>query len=142
MNKTGFGKPLPMLLLIFPFLCLLYWSPFGEPIQTALEVIYLVTILAITIVVARRNRDEVEVSAARLSVSVGAYTGIICTVILLVVMVNFPQVATAIARFVSEAANTLPPAAAGFGLGALTAILFMFACTVATYVIWYWRVTR
>lgn len=142
MSKVRTARPLPMLLFLIPFLCLVFWSPLGEPAQTILEAIYLSTILAITVAVSRRNSDEVEIAAARLSVSVGTYVGIISTVGLLIVMAHFPSVAKIVTNFAEQAANGLPPAAAGFGLGALSAVLLMFVCTITSYAVWSWWVVR
>ena len=69
MKKFRAGRPLPMVLLLIPFLYLMYSNPFGEPAQTIVEVIYLCVILGITLLVASRNTDEVEVAAARFSAS-------------------------------------------------------------------------
>ena len=67
MKKTRAGKPLPMILLLIPFLYLAFSNPFGEPAQTILEVIYLCILLGITVWETTRNADEVEVAAARFS---------------------------------------------------------------------------
>ena len=91
--KLRAGRPLPMILLLIPFLYLVFSDPFGEPAQTILEVIYLCILLIITVWETTRNPDEVEVAAARFSVSAGAYAGIVCTVVLLILMTRVPAVA-------------------------------------------------
>jgi hypothetical protein len=136
------GRPLPMLLLLLPFLYLVFSSPFGEPAQTVVEVIYLSIILGISVFEATRNTDEVEVAGARFSVSAGAIAGIVCTVGLLVVMTRVPALAQFIAILAESPSNNLPPAAAGFGLGAMAAILLMFVCAILSYAAWSWRITR
>ena len=142
MTKTRAGRPLPMILLLIPFLYLVFSNPFGEPAQTILEVIYLCILLGITVLVATRNTDEVEVAAARFSVSAGAYAGIFCTIGFLIVMRRVPAVAEFIATLAESPSNDLPAAATGFGLGAMAAILFMFACSIIAFAAWSWRSTR
>lgn len=142
MKKFRAGRPLPMVLLLIPFLYLVFSNPFGEPAQTIVEVIYLCVILGITVLVASRNTDEVEVAAARFSASAGAVAGIVCTVGLLIVMTRVPAVAEFIAALTESPANDLPPAATGFGLGAMAAILIMFVCAIIAYAAWFWRSTR
>ena len=131
-----------MLLLLVPFLYLAFSNPFGEPAQTLLEVIYLVVILGITVLVATRNSDEVEVAAARFGASAGAYAGVVCTVGLLIVMTRVPGAADLVATVSESLSNDLPPAATGFGLGAMAAILLMFLCASIAYAAWTWRSTR
>jgi len=130
MKKIRAGRPLPMILLLIPFLYLAFSNPFGEPAQTILEVIYLCIILGITVLVATRNTDEVEVAAARFSASAGAFAGIVCTVRLLIVMTRFPAVAEFIATLAESPSDYLPPAATGSGLGAMAAMLLMFVCAI------------
>ena len=142
MKKTRSGRPLPMILLLVPFLYLVFSSPFGEPAQTILEVIYLSILLVITVWETTRNADEVEVAAARFSASSGACAGIVCTVGLLMVMTRVPAVAEYVAALAESPANNLPAAATGFDLGAMTAILLMFVCAVIAYAAWFWRSTR
>lgn len=110
MKKFRAGRPLPMFLLLIPFLYLVFSNPFGEPAQTIVEVIYLCVILGITVLVASRNTDEVEVAAARFSASAGAVAGIVCTVGLLIVMTSVPAVAEFIATLAEAPSNDLPPA--------------------------------
>ena len=133
---------MPMILLLLPFLYLVFSNPFGEPAQTILEVIYLCILPGITARETTRNADEVEVAAARFSASAGAYAGIVCTVGLLIVMTRVPAVAEFIANLADSPASDLPAAATGFGLGAMTAILLMFVCAVFAYAAWFWRSTR
>lgn len=140
--KVRIDRPLPMILLLLPFLYLVFSNPFGEPAQTILELIYLCLLLGITAWETTRDADEVEVAAARYSASAGAYTGIISTVVLLIVMTRVPAVAEFIATLAESPANNLPPAATGFGLGAMAAILLMFVCAIITYAAWFWRSTR
>ena len=140
--KYRAGRPLPILLLLIPFLFLVFSNPFGEPAQTILEVVYLCIILGITVLVATRNTDEVEVAAARFSASAGAYAGIVCTVGLLIIMTRVPAVAKFIATVAESPSNDLPPAATGFGLGAMAAVLLMFVCALVAYAAWSWRATR
>ena len=140
--KSRSGRPLPMILLLIPFLYLVFASPFGEPAQTALEVIYLCVILGITFLVATRNTDEVEIAAARFSASTGAYAGIVCTIGLLIAMTRAPGVAEFIADLAQSSSSDLPPAATGFGLGAMTATLLMFVCGIVAYAAWLWRSSR
>ncbi len=142
MTKPRTAKPLPMVMLLIPFLYLVFSNPFGEPAQTILEVIYLCILLAITAWETTHNTDEVEVAAARFSASTGAYAGIVCTVGLLIVMTHVPAAADFIAALAESPADDLPPAATGFGLGAMAAILLMFVCAICTYAAWYWRTTR
>lgn len=142
MTKLRTAKPLPMILLLIPFLYLAFSNPFGEPVQTILEVIYLCILLGITVSKIPRNTDEVEVAAARFSASAGAFAGIVCTVGLLIVMTRVPAVAEFVAALAESPANDLPPAAAGFGLGAVAAILLMFVCGIIAYAVWSWRATR
>lgn len=142
MKPTDSGSPLPMFLLLIPFIYLAFSNPFGEPAQTILEVIYLGIILGITVLAARRNTDEVQVAAARVSVSAGAYAGIVCTVGLLIVITRVPEVAAFIATVAESRSNDRPPAATGFGLGAMAAILLMFVCAIIAYAAWSWRATR
>jgi hypothetical protein len=142
MKKTRAGRLLPMLLLLIPFLYLVFSNPFGEPAQTILEVIYLCIILSISVLEATRNTDEVEVAAARFSASTGAYAGIVCTVGLLIVMTRVPVVARFIATLAESPSNDLPAAATGFGLGAMAAILLMFVCAIIAYAAWSWRSAR
>ena len=142
MKKIRVGRPLPMILLLIPFLYLVFSNPFGEPAQTILEVIYLCILLGITVWETSRNADEVEVAAARFSASAGAYAGIVCTVGLLIVMTRVPAVAEFVATVAESPANDLPPAATGFGLGAMAAILLMFVCGIIAYAAWFWRSTR
>ena len=142
MKKFRAGRPLPMVLLLIPFLYLVFSNPFGEPAQTIVEVIYLCVILGITVLVASRNTDEVEVAAARFSASAGAVAGIVCTVGLLIVMTSVPAVAEFIATLAESPSNGLPPAATGFGLGAMAAMLMMFTCAIIAYAAWFWRSTR
>ena len=142
MRKIRPGRPLPMFILLIPFLYLVFANPFGEPAQTILEVIYLCIILGITVLVASRNTDEVEVAAARFSASAGAYAGIVCTVALLIIMTRVPAVAEFIASLAESPSNDLPPAATGFGLGAMAAIFLMFICAIITYAAWSWRSMR
>jgi hypothetical protein len=123
MKKFRAGRPLPMVLLLIPFLYLVFSNPFGEPAQTIVEVIYLCVILGITVLVASRNTDEVEVAAARFSASAGA-------------------VAEFIATLAESPSNGLPPAATGFGMGAMAAMLMMFTCAIIAYAAWFWRSTR
>lgn len=142
MKKIRAGRPLPMILLLIPFLYLVFSNPFGEPAQTILEVIYLCILLGITVWETTRNADEVEVAAARFSASSGAYAGIVCTVGLLIVMTRVPAVAEFIAALAESPSNDLPPAATGFGLGAMAAILLMFVCAIIAYAAWSWRSAR
>jgi hypothetical protein len=142
MKKFRAGRPLPMVLLLIPFLYLVFSNPFGEPAQTIVEVIYLCVILGITVLVASRNTDEVEVAAARFSASAGAVAGIVCTVGLLIVMTSVPAVAEFIATLAESPSNGLPPAATGFGMGAMAAMLMMFTCAIIAYAAWFWRSTR
>lgn len=142
MKKIRARRPLPMILLLVPFLYLAFSNPFGEPAQTILEVIYLCILLGITVWETTRNADEVEVAAARFSASAGAYAGIVCTVGLLIVMTRVPAVAGFIAALAESPSNNLPPAATGFGLGAMVAILLMFVCAVVAYATWSWRSAR
>ena len=137
MKKTRDGR-----LLLIPFLFLLFASPFGEPVQTIIEVVYLGVMLGITFLVTRRNTDEVEIAAARFSASIGAYAGIICTVGLLFVMTRVPAAAEFIARLAESPSNDLPAAATGFGLGAMTAVLLILVCGIITYSAWSWRSMR
>lgn len=142
MKKFRAGRPLPMVLLLIPFLYLVFSNPFGEPAQTIVEVIYLCVILGITVLVASRNTDEVEVAAARFSASAGAVAGIVCTVGLLIVMTSVLAVAEFIATLAESPSNGLPPAATGFGMGAMAAMLMMFTCAIIAYAAWFWRSTR
>ena len=142
MKKIRAGRPLPMILLLIPFLYFVFSNPFGEPAQTILEVIYLCLLLGITVWETTRNTDEVEVAAARFSASAGAYAGIICTVGLLIVMTRVPAVAEFVATLADSPASDLPPAATGFGLGAMAAILLMFGCAIIAYARWFWRSMR
>ncbi len=142
MTKIRTGRPLPMILLLIPFLYLVFSNPFGEPAQTILEVIYLCLLLGITVWETTRNTDEVEVAAARFSASTGAYAGMVCTVGFLVVMTRVPAMAEFIATLAESPASGLPPAATGFGLGAMAAILVMFVCAMLTYAAWFWRSMR
>lgn len=142
MKKFRAGRPLPMVLLLIPFLYLVFSNPFGEPAQTILEVIYLCILLGITVWETTRNADEVEVADARFSASAGAYAGIVCTVGLLIVMVQVPALAEFIAALAESPAKDLPPAATGFGLGAMTAILLMFVCAIIAYAARFWHSTR
>lgn len=142
MKKIRVGRPLPMILLLVPFLYLVFANPFGEPAQTILEVIYLCILLGITVWETSRNADEVEVAAARFSASAGAYAGITCTVGLLIVMTNVPAVAEFVAALAESPANDLPAAATGFGLGAMAAILLMFIGALIAYAAWSWRASR
>ena len=142
MTKIRTGRPLPMILLLIPFLYLVFSNPFGEPAQTILEVIYLCLLLGITAWETTRNTDEVEVAAARFSASTGAYAGMVCTVGFLVVMTRVPAMAEFIATLAESPASGLPPAATGFGLGAMAAILVMFVCAMLTYAAWFWRSMR
>jgi hypothetical protein len=109
MKKTRAGRPLPMILLLIPFLYLVFAGPFGEPAQTILEVIYLCLLLGITVWVTNRNTDEVEVAAARFSASAGAFAGIVCTVGFLIVMTRVPAVAEFIATLAESPGTDLPP---------------------------------
>ena len=141
MKKLRAGRPLPMILLLIPFLYLAFSNPFGDPAQTILEVIYLCVLLGITVWETSRNSDEVEVADARFSASAGAYGGIVCTVGLLIVMTRIPAVAEFIATLADSPAKDLPPAATGFGLGAMTAIFLMFVCAMIAYAARSWRST-
>ena len=142
MKKIRAGRPLPMILLLIPFLYLAFTNPFGEPAQTILEIIYLCILLGITVWEIARNTDEVEVAAARFSASAGAYAGIVCTVGLVIIMTRVPGVAEFVASLAESPANDLPPAATGFGLGAMAAILLMLVCAIIANVAWFWRATR
>lgn len=142
MTKIRAGSPFPMILLLIPFLYLAFSNPFGEPAQTILEVIYLCVLLGITVWETTRNPDEVEVAAARFSASAGAYAGIVCTVGLLIVVTRVPAAAEFVARLATLPGSELPSAAAGFGLGAMAAILLMFLCAIIAYGTWFWRSTR
>ncbi len=142
MKKIRVGRPLPMILLLIPFLYLVFANPFGEPAQTILEVIYLCILLGITVWETTRNADEVEVAAARFSASAGAYAGVFCTVGLLIVMTRVPAVAEFVTTLAESPANDLSPAATGFGLGAMAAILLMFVFAIIAYAAWFWRSTR
>ena len=136
------GRPLPMILLLIPFLYLVFANPFGEPAQTILELIYLGILLGVTVWETTRNKDEVEVAAARFSASAGAYAGVIATVGLLIVMTRVPAVASFVATLAESPANDLPPAATGFGLGAMAAILLMLVSAIIAYAAWSWRSAR
>ena len=142
MTKTRAGRPLPMILLLIPFLYLVFSNPLGEPAQTIVEVVYLCILLGITVWKTTRNADEVAVAAARFSASAGAYAGIVCSVGLLIVMTRVPAIAEFIATLAESRANDLPPAAAGFGLGALAAILLILVCSLIAYSAWFWRSTQ
>jgi len=142
MTITRAGRPLPMILLLIPFLYLAFSNPFDEPAQTILEVIYLCIILGITVWETIRNADEVEVADARFSASAGAYTGTICTVGLLIAMTHVPAIAEFVAALAESPANDLPPAVTGFGLGAMTAILLMFFCAIIAYAARFRRSTQ
>ena len=142
MTKARAGRPLPMILLLIPFLYLVFANPFSEPFQTILEVTYLCILLGITAWETARNTDEVEVAAARFSASAGAYAGIVCTIGLLIVMTRVPAVADFVTAFAVSRANDLHPAATGFGLGAMAAILLMLVCATIAYAAWFWRATR
>ena len=142
MKNIRAGRPLPMILLLVPFLYLAFANPFGQPAQTILEVIYLSILIGITVWETSRNADEVEVAAARFSASAGAYAGITCTVGLLIVMTNVPAVANFVAALAESPANELPVAATGFGLGAMAAILLMFIGALIAYAAWFWRSSR
>jgi hypothetical protein len=142
MKKLGARRPLPMILLLIPFLFLAFSNPFGEPAQTILEVIYLCIILGITVWETTRITDEVEIADARFSASAGAYAGTICTVGLLIVMTHVPAMAEFVATLAESPSKDLPSAAAGFGLGAVTAILLMFICATIAYAARSWRSTR
>jgi Na+/H+-dicarboxylate symporter len=69
------GRPLPMALLLIPFLYLVFSNPFDEPAQTILEVIYLCIILGITVWETTRNTDEVEAAGASLRRSASTMAG-------------------------------------------------------------------
>lgn len=140
--KIRAGRPLPMILLLIPFLYLVFSHPFGEPAQTIFEVIYLCIVLGITVLVATRNTDEVEVAAARFSASAGAHAGVVCTVGLLIAMTRVPLVAEFIATLAESPSNELPPAATGFGLGAMVAMLLMLVCALIAYAAWVWPSAR
>lgn len=142
MSGIGYGRPLPMLVLLIPFLYLAFSNPFGEPAQTIIEVAYLGVLLAITVLSAARNTDEVEVAAARFSAAVGAYVGIGCTVGLVLVMARVPAVSRWIDSLVQSPQSALPPAATGFGLGAMTAVFLVFVCAIIAYAGWFWRSPR
>ena len=131
-----------MVLLLIPFLYLTVSKPFGQPYQTILEVSYLCVLLGITVWEARRKTDEVEVAAARLIASTAAYSGIICSIVFLVVMTHSPVVANYFSGIAESSANDLPPAAAGFGLGALSVILLILVCGIIVCATWYWRAAR
>ena len=142
MTRLPRGRLMPMLLLLVPFICLAFLRPFGEPAQTVLEVIYLAVVLSITVMVAIRNTDEVEVAAARLSTSAGVYAGVVLTVVFLIVMTRVPVVASFVAAVAESPSSNLPPAATGFGLGALAAIFLMFVCAIIAYATRSWRSAR
>lgn len=142
MKKLRAGRPLPRFLLLIPFLYLVFSNPFGEPARTIVEVSYLCVILGITVLVASRNTDEVEVAAARFSASADAFAGTVCTVGLLIIMTSVPAVAEFIAALAASPSNDLPPAATGFGLGAMAAMLMMFTCAIIAHAAWFWRSTR
>jgi hypothetical protein len=142
MQKSLVRKLLPMILLLIPFLYLIYASPFGEPAQTIVEVCYLCVILGITVWESKSNVDEVQRAAARFIASTGAYAGIACTVGFLIVMTRSSAVAEFVASLAESPANGLPPAATGFGLGAMAVIVLMFACALIASAAWYWRASR
>ena len=62
--------------------------------------------------------------------------------VLLFLMTRVPAVAEFVATLAESPANDLPPAATGFGLGAMAAILLMFANAIIAYAAWYWRAKR
>ena len=68
--------------------------------------------------------------------------GIVCTVGLLIVVTRVPAVAGFIATLAESPSNGLPPAATGFGLGAMASILLMLVCAIIAYTAWSWRSTR
>ncbi|MDJ0655595.1 MAG: hypothetical protein QNJ40_15635 [Xanthomonadales bacterium] len=142
MTKSLVRKLSPMVLLMVPFLYLIFAAPFGEPAQTILEVSYLCVIFGIVVWESRRNADEVEIAAARFITAIGAYAGIACTVGFLIVMTRSTAVADFIASLAESPANDLPPAAVGFGLGAMTVITLMFLCAIIAYAAWSWRAAR
>ncbi len=142
MLKKRTGRPLPMVLLLIPFLYFVFSSPLSEPAQTILELVYLSIMLGITVLVVSRNADEVEVTTARFSVSIGAYAGIACTIGLLLVMTRVPAVAEVITSLAESLSNDLSPAVAGFGLGALAAIALMFISGTIIYTACSWRYAR
>lgn len=71
MSKSRNGRPLPMDVLLLPFLFLAFFRPFEEPAQTVVEVLYLCVLLGIIVCEASRDSDEVEVLAARNCVATG-----------------------------------------------------------------------
>ena len=142
MHKSLARAVLPMIVLLIPFLYLTIAVPFGEPVQTILEVIYLCVLLAITVWESRENTDEVRIAAARFIASTATYVGIVCTVGFLIVMTRFPTVAAYIASVADTSANHLPPAAAGFGLGAIAVIAVILVCGIITGAAWFWRASR
>lgn len=142
MSGIGYGRPLPMLVLLLPFLYLAFSNPFGEPVQTIIEVAYLAVLLAITVLYAARNTDEVEVAAARFSAATGAYAGIGCTIVLVLIMARVPAVTSWIDSLAQSPQSALPPAATGFGLGAITAVFMMLVCAIIAHAGWHWRSPR
>lgn len=145
MPNSSFRKALPMIVALIPFLFLTIAAPFQEPLQSILELGYLGIIVGITVWEAVRpgaNTDEVQLAAARFSASTGAYAGIVCTVGFLIVMTRVPAVAGFIVSLAEAPGNSLPPAAAGFGLGAMASILCMFVCGLVAYAGWFWRTTQ
>ena len=142
MNNIGYGRPLPMLVLLLPFLYLAFSKPFEEPSQTIFEVAYLAVLLAITVLYATRNTDEVEVAAARFSTAMGAYVGIGCTVGLVLIVARVPAVAGWVDSLAQSLQSALPPAATGFGLGAMAAVLLILVSAVIAYVSRYGRSPR
>jgi len=132
-------KVLPMILLMIPFLYLVFVSPFGEPIQSILEVLYLSVLFGITIldaVQSWREADEVELAATTFSVATGAVFGLLGAIALLVVLPNVPGVAEFISGLATiNPKNKLPPPAAGFALGIATTLLLVMISGFIAYAV-------
>ncbi len=130
---------LPMILLVIPFLYLIFVDPFEDPLQTILEVLYLGVILGITIlhlVRSWREADEVELATTTFSVAAGAVFGLLGASALLVVMPNVPIVTEFIGGLATiSPKNKLPPPAAGFALGIATTLLLIMISGFIAYAV-------
>ena len=134
-----------MILLVIPFLYLIFVDPFEEPLQTILEVLYLGVILGITIlhlVRSWREADEVQLAAARFSVSTGAVLGLVGAFSFVIIMRHVPGVAEFIASVAGFSRNELPPAAVGFALGTITTLVLVMISGYIAYAVWLWRMAR
>ena len=145
MFDPSFRKAMPMILLVIPFLLLIFADPFGEPAQTIIEILYLGVIVGITIldqIKSWRDADEVQVEGAKFSLSAGTLIGLVSAFLLVVVVTNVQGTSQFIAGMADLPVNGLPQAAIGFVLGTLTTMVLVILGTYISHATWIWRMAR